>query len=136
MEWGAASNFKLVEVMVGEGTGVEDEPEAGEEGNEEARKGAGGRGRGGTANVWRRIGRDGGWGHRASRGGEWAPEGEVGAGRNFKLVSYLPESGRHETQLEIQLPFNPPRWGQCWCLAVLQRTGDHVMGTRRKRERE
>ena len=59
---------------------------------------------------------EGSWGHRACRRGDCASEGEGGAGRrrkvNLKLVSYLPDSGRRVTQLQIQLPSQPLKWGQ------------------------
>ena len=60
--------------------------------------------------------REGSWGHRACRREDCASEGEGDAGRrrrvNFKLVSDLPESGRSETQLEIQLPSHTLKWCQ------------------------
>ena len=60
--------------------------------------------------------REGCWGHRACRRVDCASDGEGIAGHrrrvNFNLVSDLPESGRSETQVEIQLPSQPLKWGQ------------------------
>ena len=83
---------------------------------EGARKGAGGRCRGGRRTHGEGREKEGSWGHRACRRVDCASEGEgvAGHGRrvNFKLVSDLPESGRSETQLEIHLPSHPLKWGQ------------------------